>query len=483
MISEKELLNKLAIEAGQAIIETDELSKINALCEFFDKLKSKNLFTAIDKHFANQEIKDTAAINNLEKNLIHKLKYIQRQIELYCKERSISLPKGFMCSKDINEFRTYEKGELKSSSGLTNSLIQAIISELSFLMRSKITDGEIWILINKITITNFTRCKVHKKTYCSFDRNLCDCTWQLNNHSPEGLRIIFNELYNFINQNKILHPVLINEFNCFHSQLHQYPALMSIITVLKQTNFNSSHHLEFVEQFANLNESGNITHLIMAPDIIEWELQRQQFERIRKTKIWYKWKKLEEACEVYQNFEHLRKKALEEGDLFLELHLCDIFKKITNPNNHYIRELQQDLKNLCLYIQAQYTPSNAMETAKTNNITNIKNNFNLITAKIDTKSNDLVYSRDNHKDIRFKQKTKYGEESRRKKLILELIKNQPTGISEQQAIDILKTKDNVIDTRRGINDQFKPWGINDYVERANSGWLTIKPTQLETLNQ
>ncbi len=137
MIPESQFFNKLK-NINEDIAEADEASMVSVLGEFFDELQSQKKIESIDKYFANQEAEDIASLKEQEQDLLQELGSQQKKIELYCKRQSISLPQGYMCPEGVNEFRAYEHGRIISSGDLTDSLIQAIVNELSFLANSNL---------------------------------------------------------------------------------------------------------------------------------------------------------------------------------------------------------------------------------------------------------------------------------------------------------------------------------------------------------
>lgn len=152
----------------------------------------------------------------------------------------------------------------------------------------------------------------------------------------------------------------INEFRAYEQG--KIVSAWHIIDSLIQAHINALSNLvnidlEFVKQFAFVNEKGAITALKIHLLIDEWEVEKKALARKQIGTFWYAWKQLTRFHETYHDFECLRPDALKQGKLFREWELCEDLKRIESLNSSkgdlYKKELQFYAKKI-LYELEQF---------------------------------------------------------------------------------------------------------------------------------
>jgi hypothetical protein len=338
MITQERDIDKLRT-INKRVKKSDREIFAPTLCEFLDELGYQDLIEALDKYATTEEDKDTAVLLTREKDLLQALRSQNEKIELYYAEHSITLPQGFMGKLGTGEFQSYEQGKIINSNCLVDSLIQAIGNELSFLMHVEMdgTKEEISALVEKLAV-------IAK-----------DGRIMLRDTSIEGLQKAYTELHDYVTGKKILHHRLMQYLEEFCKSgtrqedpdriLRQNSALVSVLIILRQESLNSTHHLDFVEQYASVNNTGDITQLTLAPTIELWRMEKRRIERIQTGMFWHQWRELKRFHDIYKNYEPMRYDAFTNGLLFAEWQLCDDFKKIdgivsTKQQHGYMQTLK-----------------------------------------------------------------------------------------------------------------------------------------------
>jgi len=140
MIPEKLFLHKLCI-ANENVKEAPSSLFAASLYEFLNMLEHQNKFEQIEAYAITEKTNNTASLVVAERELLQKLQSINKEIEYYYREHSITLPPinyiDINGMKELSEFQAYEQGIIMSSSPL-NSLIQTVTRRFDHLLQTDV---------------------------------------------------------------------------------------------------------------------------------------------------------------------------------------------------------------------------------------------------------------------------------------------------------------------------------------------------------
>lgn len=275
----------------------------------------------------------------------------------------------------------------------------------------------------------------------------------------------------------------INEFRAYKQG--KIVSTWHIIDSLIHAHINALSNLvntdlDFVKQFAFVNDKNAITALKIYPLIDEWNAEKQKLTRNETGKFWYAWKQLTQFHDTYHDFEHLRIKALKNGDLLEEWRLCEDVKKINNLNN------SKDIlcrKELRFYVQQlvyalESLPQKAVKIPTASSLKQSPlDQKKYITARINRDRIELFMCKkeeltdQQEADMAFKMRT--GKGSNRRYELLALLVSNAMGVSlttlhEKLGLENSKQLDKAIG---GINDIFRlktKWKTDDLIVRKKS---------------
>jgi len=362
--------------------------------EFFEELEQQHLIEAFDEHAAIKEAEDKHTLLTYEQDILQILRQQHKEIATYYAKHSIVLPEGFMGRTGISEFQAYEQGQICSTNSLIDSLTEAIRNELSLLM-----------------YINTVEMRAIIKSFCVLDKN--GRILGLRDRSIKSLQSMYAELNNYLAREKIVHPLLnqyLEEFcisangleNC-DMQLRQNSALVYILGILSQGDIKSIYHLDFVKQYASVDNIGNIINLAIEHDIQLWHMEKQRIERIQTGTFWYQWQQLKRFYIIYKNYEHMRYEALMKGDLIAEWQLCEDFKKVKGivsgkQQQGYIKILKAYQQKIFAQIKIMLLPKDQATLIAIQDIKKPEANPNLInfddvTKTLSIGSNKIVFPR------------------------------------------------------------------------------------------
>lgn len=447
MISDTNALDRL-----KNLLNVDEHLFAPSLCNFLCELKkNEELCSAINAKATAEKAEDSSSLIARETQLLKVIKTEYEKVEQYYKEHSIELPIGFMGVEGISEFRAYELGKIVSLWHIIDSLIQAYSNMLSNLMGVELDQEE---------VLNFTK----KFIVFNSGQNNQTSNLKLNNNSPKSIQKIFNEIEMFVVDKKIINKNLNQILQDFHKLKNddqsidqiscQETILLTILQVFFNTNFNTTHHLDFVKQFALTNDNGDITELKLYTVILEWEAETRSLDRIQKGKFWYIYKQLKRFHSLYHNFENLRIDVLKKGKILEEWQLCEDFKNIDAfITINDLKFYQKQILNFIEQAPQQKVSQNELPLKKAN----ITHNQREISIRLDNE--EIQLSIKDKEPISFKKyDLRKNQVSLRFKLLL-LLSENPQGIKKRKLQEKLNVTDKQID--KAIN------GIN---ERINDEW-------------
>ena len=346
MISKEQLIKKLKYLNERTLSATPEHFS-TTLYEFIRELDQQKILTLIKKRAAVEEEHDKGPLMKIDRELLAKLHDINDQIEYYYSDNAIPLSCGFMGKKDISEFRAYEQGNFKVDGPLIYPLMFALTNAFSFLLRLSISYEDNMEFIKTLAVIggNGRVLKLHDT-------------------SANGLQAAFFKIKDYVSVRKIRGACLEKLINKYEGgipetdkELNQYVTLMSTLEELRQGEVYTGHHLEFVRQFAFVNDDGQIIELLLRPTVLLWEEENQRLRRIQVTTFWYSWGQLDQFYLLYGNYEQERRKVVEEHELFREWELNYTFKKIaeiaSGNESQYIQTLKIHLERVFYFIEEQ----------------------------------------------------------------------------------------------------------------------------------
>lgn len=200
-------------------------------------------------HVTNKKFTQT-----LDDTRILQLQKIDKEIELFHKKNGIKRSSMLLDGKltTTSEFQEILQGKIICSGNIENSLIQAISNDLSNLMSARNIKEKIFPLKSLAIIKN-------------------DQYVKLSDPSPNGVQLTYFAIKNFVINEKIIHPAIhknLQEFPNYETiedesyrLLSQSSCLLTILTILERGNLNSTHHFDFVQQCAILNDKGDIKEI------------------------------------------------------------------------------------------------------------------------------------------------------------------------------------------------------------------------------
>jgi hypothetical protein len=164
-----------------------------------------------------------------------------------------------------------------------------------------------------------------------------------------------------------MNPTDMNEFRVYEqSKLIGSGGLLANLfdAISNELSFllseNPTQNLDFVKQFADVNENGHIICLKIALTIDEWDCEKHELKRIQTKTFWHSWHQLKHACDIWNNFKNRRREALAKNDHLTDWHVWNTFKKIEGitigKQPKYMQELKYHLEKVHLHIAEASLP-------------------------------------------------------------------------------------------------------------------------------
>lgn len=357
MIADKELLNKLN-ESGSDLLSTEPTFFAAGLSNFIDEIDNHKLAEVFDSYSVEQETNDKKLLHKLEQELQEELIAQNNLVEEYYGTRGIPLCKSHMPlpqHPDLSEFRAYEQNLLMVSDEI-GALIEAHSSSLSHLMHIEIQKSEETIL---------TFIKDYKRRIAIIGKHE-QIIGLKKGLSEKELCSIHLDIITFINNTRILYvrselcSSLTEQVEkyCHHEKKDDhhdircfYGIVIGILSMLSNSLhvLKTTHHRSFVEQFATLDNQGQIKSLKIDSLIMQRNNEKKRLDRLAPNTFWHAWNQLKWFYNTYKNFEHMQQEAFDNKDYLLEYGVYELFKKIegiaaTNSHNEYENELKGYLK-------------------------------------------------------------------------------------------------------------------------------------------
>lgn len=516
MIPKERLLDKIRLVYTSCINAPSSLFT-EQLNDYLRELHTAVIFESVNNHALEEKNNDekVLALNSSSQNILKLLNQIRQEITSYFNKHNIVVSNKFAyqfieCKNSnpavfplpIEEHislidEILGKG-IKIEQDHISTLIDFCINALEHLMtgEGEKFKNEIQVLLKELIIQDKDGNSVRVK----------DTT-------PDGLQQTHLKISNFIDANKILNPhihMVLSEFDNYNNTedetLHKNGCVISVLISLDQDTLYTSHHLDFVKNFAVIDKKGNIAGLKITDAIHDWRSKKDNLERIKTSRFWYAWQELQHVFKIDNDFEILRFKALQEGDLLEEWHLCKDMKKIKGiplgSQKDYVEQLKKHAKKVFLYIEPllslNITRPIIMEqnSAPKNNSVSSEGKgsssliadipakkkvvFIQITASLDEENGNLILLKNDNEDtVSDSEKKTFRKYDKKKQTlqfrILILLYHFPTGLSIKKLAKLLRVKPRAIsDTYPRINRK-----LQDYII-LESGKLIFESTKYLT---